>query len=60
MRPPETVIPLRASGELMRAIVLPRVNAPLVLEDIPIPTPKAGEVLIREWPRAACVTRIAT
>jgi succinate semialdehyde reductase (NADPH) len=48
--------PARATRELMRAIVLPRVNAPLVLEEIPIPTPKAGEVLIRVAACGVCHT----
>src|SRR5207302_4270173 len=35
----------------MRAAVIPRAHNPLDIEDIPIPAPKSGEVLIRV---AAC------
>ncbi len=40
----------------MRAVVLPHVNAPLVVEDIPTPRPKAGEVLIRVAACGVCHT----
>lgn len=40
----------------MRAIVLPAVGARLQLEEIPIPSPKAGEVLIRVSACGVCHT----
>src|SRR5437588_12974474 len=40
----------------MRAAVLPRVHAPLDIEDIPIPEPKAGEVLIQVAACGVCHT----
>src|SRR5207245_3364757 len=42
--------------ERMRAVVLPRVNAPLAIEDIPVPEPKAGEVLIQVAACGVCHT----
>lgn len=42
--------------ERMRAAVLPRANAPLVIEEIPVPVPKAGEVLIRVAACGVCHT----
>src|SRR5438105_14155353 len=42
--------------ERMRAVVLPRVNAPLAIEEIPIPEPKAGEVLIQVAACGVCHT----
>src|SRR5437660_11772813 len=40
----------------MRAAVLPRVHAPLDIEDIPIPAPKSGEVLIKVAACGVCHT----
>jgi S-(hydroxymethyl)glutathione dehydrogenase/alcohol dehydrogenase len=40
----------------MRAAVLPAVHAPLVVEDIPTPTPHAGEVLVRVAACGVCHT----
>jgi Zn-dependent alcohol dehydrogenase len=34
----------------MKAVVLPAAGAPLVIEDIPVPAPRTGEVL------TACAT----
>ncbi len=42
--------------ERMRAVVLPRANAPLVIEEIPVPEPKVGEVLIRVAACGVCHT----
>src|SRR5437879_8083221 len=42
--------------ERMRALVLPRVNAPLAIEEIPIPGAKAGEVLIQVAACGVCHT----
>lgn len=40
----------------MRAVVLPHINAPLTIEEIPTPRPKAGEVLIRVAACGVCHT----
>jgi succinate semialdehyde reductase (NADPH) len=40
----------------MRAAVLPEVHAPLALEDLPTPAPRAGEVLIRVAACGVCHT----
>src|SRR5712692_8334814 len=40
----------------MRAVVLPAVGAPLQLEEIPIPRPKAGEILLRVAACGVCHT----
>ncbi len=40
----------------MRAVVLPQANASLVIEEIPVPAPKAGEVLIRVTACGVCHT----
>jgi len=40
----------------MRAVVLPRVGAPLVIEEIPVPAPGAGEVLVRVAACGVCHT----
>src|SRR5207302_3520281 len=40
----------------MRAVVLPRVHAPLEIEDIPTPVPKSGEVLVRVAACGVCHT----
>jgi D-arabinose 1-dehydrogenase-like Zn-dependent alcohol dehydrogenase len=38
----------------MKAVVAPKVNAPVVIEDRPIPQPKAGEVLIKVHACGVC------
>ena len=43
----------------MKAIVAPRVNAPVVIEDRPIPQPKAGEVLIKVHACGVCHSDLA-
>jgi succinate semialdehyde reductase (NADPH) len=40
----------------VRAVVLPKVGAPLQIEDIPTPQPKSGEVLIRVSACGVCHT----
>jgi S-(hydroxymethyl)glutathione dehydrogenase/alcohol dehydrogenase len=40
----------------MRAVVLPAVTAPMVVEDIPTPVPRAGEVLLRVRACGVCHT----
>jgi S-(hydroxymethyl)glutathione dehydrogenase/alcohol dehydrogenase len=40
----------------MKAAVLPAVGAPLVLEDIPVPTPRSGEVQVRVRACGVCHT----
>ena len=40
----------------MRAMVLHRQREPLLLEDVPVPKPKAGELLIRIEACAVCRT----
>src|SRR5215469_6944785 len=41
-------------GDVMKAVVAPKVNAPVVIEDRPIPQPKAGEVLIKVHACGVC------
>ena len=43
---------------LMRAAVLEEFHQPLVIEDVPIPTPQKGEVLIQICASALCVSDI--
>ena len=40
----------------MKAVVLPAVGAPLAVEDIPVPAPRTGEVLIRVRACGVCHT----
>jgi S-(hydroxymethyl)glutathione dehydrogenase/alcohol dehydrogenase len=40
----------------MKAVVLPAVGAPLVLEDIPVPTPRSGEVRVHVRACGVCHT----
>jgi S-(hydroxymethyl)glutathione dehydrogenase/alcohol dehydrogenase len=40
----------------MKAVVLPAVGAPLVVEDVPVPSPRAGEVLLRVRACGVCHT----
>jgi S-(hydroxymethyl)glutathione dehydrogenase/alcohol dehydrogenase len=40
----------------MKAVVLPAIGAPLVVEDIPVPQPRTGEVLIRVRACGVCHT----
>jgi S-(hydroxymethyl)glutathione dehydrogenase/alcohol dehydrogenase len=40
----------------MRAVVLPAVGAPMVVEDIPVPKPRDGEVLLRVRACGVCHT----
>jgi succinate semialdehyde reductase (NADPH) len=40
----------------MRAVVLPAVGASLEVEEIPVPAPRAGEVLIRVRACGVCHT----
>ena len=42
----------------MKAAVLSAVGGPITIEDIPTPSPKAGEVLVREIGRASCRERV--
>lgn len=41
---------------MMKAAVLPQVGAPLVVEEIPVPRPRSGEVLIRVRACGVCHT----
>ena len=43
----------------MRAAVIRAFGQPLTIEEVPIPTPGPGEVLVKSW-RAASVTRTST
>jgi S-(hydroxymethyl)glutathione dehydrogenase/alcohol dehydrogenase len=43
-------------NESMRAAVLPEVGSPLQLEQIPVPSPRAGEVLVRVAACGVCHT----
>ena len=43
----------------MKAVVAPKANAPVVIEDRPIPQPKAGEVLIKVHACGVCHSDLA-
>ena len=43
----------------MKAVVAPKVNAAVVIEDRPIPQPKAGEVLIKVRACGVCRSDLA-
>ncbi len=42
--------------EIMKAMVLPRPHAPLVMEDLPIPSPRVGEVRLKVEACGVCRT----
>lgn len=51
-------LPIRgwAMPPMMRAAVLPAVGAPLQVEEVPVPAPRAGEVLVRVAACGVCHT----